>query len=484
MAARLQRLHHRALLLRRDPPEDGVALEHLGQLVDVLGKLPRVDRLARVGQPDPARDRARRCAGCRRRSPSARRPARGSTRASRPRRAAPSPGAGRARPRCEAGRQLLAGELRRHEPGATPGCRSPRARRPADAPGPTPSSHTISGAPEHPRAVVAVARRRSTCGPRRTGRARPESSPTARGTRRQSHPGSRCRPRRGSSRPAPRRPAPRRRPTSSSSIRSNSTIPSVSVPVLSRQTTSTRARPSTAGSSWTSTLRRASVTAASPNAMLVSRTRPSGTMPTTPATAPLTAFEQALVLELAEEQQRADDHEHPGHVLQDLVDPGDELGVRDGEPAGFGRELAGVRARRRPPSPGSDRARRRRSRPRAPGRPGASGSGPTRRSAATRRARARPTRARRRRPGPGPRSGASSRSSSTTSSTGISTDDAVAHHPRDRRAEHRELVQRALRPVLLDDPDQRVARSGRSRTGRPRVSRTRGSGRASCRGSR
>ena len=33
---------------------------------------------------------------------------------------------------------------------------------------------------------------------------------------------------------------------------------------------------------------------------------------------------------------------------------------------------------------------------------------------------------------------------------------AVAHHPGDRCAEHRELVERELRPVLLDDADERV----------------------------
>ena len=47
---------------------------------------------------------------------------------------------------------------------------------------------------------------------------------------------------------------------------------------------STRARPSTAGSSCTNTLRRASVSAATMNAMLVSSTSPSGTIATTPAT--------------------------------------------------------------------------------------------------------------------------------------------------------------------------------------------------------
>ena len=72
---------------------------------------------------------------------------------------------------------------------------------------------------------------------------------------------------------------------SSSRIRlSNAIVPSVRVPVLSRHTTSTRASPSTAGSCCTRTRRRASVTAAAPKAMLVSRTSPCGTMPTSAAT--------------------------------------------------------------------------------------------------------------------------------------------------------------------------------------------------------
>jgi len=61
-------------------------------------------------------------------------------------------------------------------------------------------------------------------------------------------------------------------------------VPSVRVPVLSRHTTSTRARPSTAGSCCTRTRRRASVSAAAPKAMLVSKTSPCGTMPTSAAT--------------------------------------------------------------------------------------------------------------------------------------------------------------------------------------------------------
>ena len=63
-------------------------------------------------------------------------------------------------------------------------------------------------------------------------------------------------------------------------------LPSVSVPVLSMQSTSTRASPSTAGSSWTSTRRFARRTTAAAKAMLMRSTSPSGTIATVPATAP------------------------------------------------------------------------------------------------------------------------------------------------------------------------------------------------------
>ena len=65
--------------------------------------------------------------------------------------------------------------------------------------------------------------------------------------------------------------------------------PSVMVPVLSQQRMSTRARPSTAWSSWTRTRLRASRTTERAMAVLASSTSPSGTMPTTPATEPRTA---------------------------------------------------------------------------------------------------------------------------------------------------------------------------------------------------
>ena len=70
-------------------------------------------------------------------------------------------------------------------------------------------------------------------------------------------------------------------------------MPSVRVPVLSMHSTSIRARPSTAGSSCTSTRRRASRTTATEKAIEVSKTSPSGTIATVPATAPDSAGRQA-----------------------------------------------------------------------------------------------------------------------------------------------------------------------------------------------
>ena len=57
--ARLQRADHRPLLLRRDPAEHRVVLEHVGQLVDVVGQLPGVEPASSgAREPDPSRDRA------------------------------------------------------------------------------------------------------------------------------------------------------------------------------------------------------------------------------------------------------------------------------------------------------------------------------------------------------------------------------------------------------------------------------------------
>ena len=64
---------------------------------------------------------------------------------------------------------------------------------------------------------------------------------------------------------------------------------SVSVPVLSAHTVSTRASTSTAGRSCTRTRRLASRITETAMAMLVSNTRPSGTIVTTPAMVPRTA---------------------------------------------------------------------------------------------------------------------------------------------------------------------------------------------------
>ena len=51
VALRLQRTDHRPLLLRRDPAEHPVLLEHLGHLVLVLGQLAGVVALRRTSSP-------------------------------------------------------------------------------------------------------------------------------------------------------------------------------------------------------------------------------------------------------------------------------------------------------------------------------------------------------------------------------------------------------------------------------------------------
>ena len=71
--------------------------------------------------------------------------------------------------------------------------------------------------------------------------------------------------------------------------------PSVMVPVLSRFKLSTRASVSTDSSSCTSVFLRARRIAASAKFSEVSSTRPSGIMPTTPATAETTAWRHSPV---------------------------------------------------------------------------------------------------------------------------------------------------------------------------------------------
>ena len=262
----------------------------------VLGQLAGVEALGRVGEADLRARPRRPCAGCRRRSPSAPRPARGSTRGCRPRRggssprtsrarrararpgsASPSSGCvGAARARARAARSAASSSARRARR------RRWRRRAPSRA-RPSPTSRARRTSP------------RSTCGPTRTAPRRCAST-LGRGERRpRARPAVALRFVVGERTERTQRPAPDVgcRPSGSSS--SNTISPSVSVPVLSRHTTSTRARPSTAGSSCTSTLRRASVTAATPKATLVSSTRPSGTIPTTPATVPRSAASRLVV---------------------------------------------------------------------------------------------------------------------------------------------------------------------------------------------
>ena len=187
-------------------------------------------------------------------------------------------------------------------------------------------------------------------------------------------------------RPGPR-PCPR-----AHSIAAKVIAPSVSVPVLSRQTTSTRARPSTAGSSWTSTLRRARLSAPTKKAMLVSSTRPSGHHPHQGGHRAHDGVGGALVApgQLADEQDGPDDDEGPADVAQQGVDALHQLRAGLREALRLGRQPLGVGV-------GADgrrleacRPRPRRSSRRAPRSPAPCRWGRTRRSGATRRPPARP----------------------------------------------------------------------------------------------
>ena len=132
-------------------------------------------------------------------------------------------------------------------------------------------------------------------------------------------------------------------------------VPSVSVPVLSMQSTSTRARPSTAGSSCTSTrLLRQADDRRRRTRCEVSSTSPSGTIATVPATAPDIASRQLVVrLQLAPEQQRGRRHDRERHVHEDPVDAGAELRPREGEAARLLGQPHGVGVARRRRSRGS-----------------------------------------------------------------------------------------------------------------------------------
>ena len=113
---------------------------------------------------------------------------------------------------------------------------------------------------------------------------------------------------------------------------------------MSRHTTSTRARPSTAGSCCTRTRRRASVTAATPKATLVSRTSPCGTMPTSAATVPRCDLPYVSAgVPSADHQQHGHRPDRPGDVAQDPVDAVHQLRAHQRETPRLGGELAGVR---------------------------------------------------------------------------------------------------------------------------------------------
>ena len=187
------------------------------------------------------------------------------------------------------------------------------------------------------------------------------------------------------------RPSPWRRSTPSSGTTSaTSRSSSVRVPVLSVHTTSTRARPSMAASSCTSTCRRPRRSTLAVKATLVSSTSPSGIIAPMPGHRAADGVGQRLVrAHLAVDQQRGGRHDQPGHEAQDLVGAPAQLGPDERELAGLGRELVGVARGADLARPGTSPARRSRSCPTAPGRRGPSPAAPTRPTAATRRPRVR-----------------------------------------------------------------------------------------------
>ena len=253
--SRLQRLDHRALLLRGHPAEHRVRLEHLGELLAVLGERLRVERRVGAREADAPRDRGDGRGVVAGDHLDLRRPAGRSTRACRRRladlvvRITKATGTSRSGRRSRSDRGLGAAEqdhapsrlgvrARRRERGgrrpASPAAR--RARRAPTSPG------RRTSAPLHLRAdengTVAAASH--------------PSGASGKPSRIASEGGVRVRVRRRRARRARRGATPS---SPSSSTSSTTRRPSVSVPVLSRHRTSTRASPSTAGSSCTSTRR-------------------------------------------------------------------------------------------------------------------------------------------------------------------------------------------------------------------------------------
>ena len=289
--AGLERLDHRALLLGGDPAEHGVRLERRPRAPSrSSGSVPRVDRRRRRPAGPLGARSPRRWRGSRREITLTVDALPAKYRACRPR-----PRAARSRRTTSAdGHERPAGAVRRRAPSgaAEQDARAGRPRRSAARAsrrrGAVVRREQHVGRAEHPRPGP------SNVGPLHlradengTASRRRPPRPGRRGSARRSRASSRSargRPRRA--RPARLRCRGRRRPRRAARRRRRPERPSVSVPVLSMHSTSTRASPSTAGSSWTSTRRRASRTTPTANATLVSSTRPSGTIATVPATAP------------------------------------------------------------------------------------------------------------------------------------------------------------------------------------------------------
>ena len=360
----------------RDPPEDRVRLEHLGEPVLVVGQLAGVERLAGV-EPDPPGDRADRARVVARDHLELRRPARGSRRASRPRRVAPAPRTAPARPRrgpagsvspssgasdraSSSVRLPGRGELVGHAPH-----RAPRV-------GP----HHLRRA-DHPAPLVAERRRAPLAGRRERDRAGAASSP-------------------GSANAAAiASSVPLRLSSAAERAERGRGLVLGVTPERLDAVEHDRALGERAGLVEAHDV---DARQALDRGQLLHQHLAPGEDDRGDAERDRREEHEALghhaddagdragdrrrhvaVLELAPEQERADHEDQPGDVAQDQVDAVDELGPRHREPAGLLRDLAGVRVGARPRSPASGPRRRRRSCPRARGRPGAWRSGRPRR---------------------------------------------------------------------------------------------------------
>ena len=230
----------------------------------------------------------------------------------------------------------------------------------------------------------------------------------------------------------------------------------MSVPVLSMQSTSIRASPSTAGSSWTRTRRRARRTVADRERERREEHEPlrdhrhgpghrAGGRP-----APVVVHAP-----LAPRQERGGGDDRPRDVHEDPVDAGSELRAREGEPSRVGSEAGrvGLRSHGGGAVPARPRDHERAGETWSPGSLRTGTASPVSSDSSTSSASAEVT---------SPSTTIWSPALAAEQVVGHDLGDgdrplvAVADHAGPRRREHGEPVQRALGPDLLHDPDRGV----------------------------